>query len=287
MKKIFFACLMFLLLFTLSGCDNFKSGKFNENLTFKDQLTDKEKEELIKKVEEKWSNFVSINVKSKTRDKSNNEYYNEDYNYKYTAYSNSVIHIEKTEKIEYYEDGITFKEKEQRSENIWNYKEANSIISSYEIDNETLYSVEETYSLPEANDAGKRVDLYILSSVQSMTEFMSIMDVYKTGKNEYTFVASYKNEKYSAVAWGNGTKERHILQQDQVFFKVNGDGEIKNIMYYSAYITNQDPYTNEWYKSNKKIQEESITIKIKYGERKENKELENELNAAYKASLSS
>ena len=41
MKKLFFVCLMVLLLFTLSGCNSYKAGKFNE-LTFKEEVTGKD-----------------------------------------------------------------------------------------------------------------------------------------------------------------------------------------------------------------------------------------------------
>ena len=87
-------------------------------------------------------------------------------------------------------------------------------------------------------------------------------------------IDSSENETYSAVAWGSETKEKYVLRHEQTIMVVNGDGEIKKLFYYFEYITNQDPNNNEWYKRNKKVSTSSIEVKIKYGNRKENTDLE-------------
>ena len=38
MKKLFFVCLMILLLFALSGCNSYKYKKFNDNLSYEESL---------------------------------------------------------------------------------------------------------------------------------------------------------------------------------------------------------------------------------------------------------
>ena len=285
MKKIFLVCLMVLLLFTLSGCNSYKAGKFNE-LTFKEEVTGKDKEELINKIKDKWLSFASITMKGESKNQANGFYDNEEFEYKYTAYSNSVVHIDATGKTDSYEDGIKIKKEEKVSNDIWNYKEGSKIMYAEERNNETTYSTVSSYLESEASEAGKKVDLYALDLIQQMTEYMNNMNVYKTGKNEYVLIDSLENETYSAVAWGNETKEKYVLRHEQTIMVVNGDGEIKKLFYYFEYITNQDPNSNEWYKRNKKVSTTSIEVKIKYGNRKENTELENKLNSAYKASLS-
>ena len=285
MKKIFLVCLMVLLLFTLSGCNSYKAGKFNE-LTFKEEVTGKDKEELINKIKDKWLSFASITMKGESKNQANGFYDNEEFEYKYTAYSNSVVHIDATGKTDSYEDGIKIKKEEKISGDIWNYKEGSKIMYAEERNNETTYSTVSSYLESEASEAGKKVDLYALDLIQQMTEYMNNMNVYKTGNNEYVLIDSLENETYSAVAWGNETKEKYVLRHEQTIMVVNGDGEIKKLFYYFEYITNQDPNSNEWYKRNKKVSTTSIEVKIKYGNRKENTELENKLNSAYKASLS-
>ena len=285
MKKLFFVCLMVLLLFTLSGCNSYKAGKFNE-LTFKEEVTGKDKEELINKIKDKWLSFASVTMKGESKNQANGFYDNEEFEYKYTAYSNSVVHLDASGKTDSYEDGIKIKKEEKVSGDIWNYKEGKKIMYAEEQNNETTYSTVSSYLESEASDAGKKVDLYALDLIQQMTEYMTNMNVYKTGNNEYVLIDSTENETYSAVAWGSDTKEKYVLRHEQTIMVVNGDGEIKKLFYYFEYITNQDPNNNEWYKRNKKVATTSIEVKIKYGNRKENTELENKLNSAYKASLS-
>ena len=285
MKKLFFVCLMVLLLFTLSGCNSYKAGKFNE-LTFKEEVTGKDKEELINKIKDKWLSFASVTMKGESKNQANGFYDNEEFEYKYTAYSNSVVHIDGSGKTDSYEDGIKIKKEEKVSGDIWNYKEGKKIMYAEEQNNETTYSTVSSYLESEAGDAGKKVDLYALDLIQQMTEYMTNMNVYKTGNNEYVLIDSSENETYSAVAWGSDTKEKYVLRHEQTIMVVNGDGEIKKLFYYFEYITHQDPNNNEWYKRNKKVTTTSIEVKIKYGNRKENTELENKLNSAYKASLS-
>lgn len=284
MKKTLYIILIAFILVILTGCNNYKSGKFNEKLEFGEELTDEQATEVIKKVKEKWLSFSKVTVKAESKNELKEEYYNENITYEYTAYKNSLVHIDVEDKIDSYEDGIKIKKVEKSTRDIWNYKEGSKIMEKIARRSGTTYNLVYSYNESEQAEAGKNAYLKVLDMLQQTISNMNNMDVYEQN-GSYIFISSAKNENYSGVAWGNETKEKHTLSQTQKIIVVNKDYEIEKMLSYSEQYTNQDPVTNEWYRKDKKISYTSIEVKVTYKDTKENTELENELNTAYKKSL--
>ena len=284
MKKVLYIILIAFILVALTGCNNYKSGKFNEKLEFGEELTDEQITEVIKKVKEKWLSFSKVTVKAESKNELKEEYYNENITYEYTAYKNSLIHIDVEDKVDSYEDGIKIKKVEKSTRDIWNYKEGSKIMEKIARRSGTTYNQVYAYSVAEQAEVGKNAYLKALDMLQQLIANMNNMDVYEKN-GSYIFISSAKNENYSGVAWGNETKEKHTLSQTQKIIVVNKDYEIEKMLSYAEQYTNQDPVTNEWYRKDKKISYTSIEVKVTYKETKENTELENELNTAYKKSL--
>lgn len=285
MKKTLYIILITLIVFLLCGCNNYKSGKFNEKLSFGEELTNEKKEEIIKNIKDKWLSFSKVVVKIESKNELKEEYYNENVTYEYAAYKNSLIHVDVEDKIDSYEDGIKIKKVEKSTRDIWDYAEGSKVMERITRRNGTTYNLVYSYSETEKAEASKQVYLKALDMLSQLIANMNNMDVYEE-KGSFVFIASAKNENYSGIAWGNETKEKHTLSQAQKIIVVNKDYEIEKMLSFSEQYTNQDPDTNEWYRKDKKISYTSIEVKVTYKDTKENKELENELNDAYKKMLS-
>ena len=284
MKKTLYIILITLIVFLLCGCNNYRSGKFNEKLSFGEELTNEKKEEIIKNIKDKWLSFSKVAVKIESKNELKEEYYNENVTYEYAAYKNSLIHVDVEDKIDSYEDGIKIKKVEKSTRDIWDYAEGSKVMERITRRNGTTYNLVYSYSETEKKEASKQVYLKALDMLSQLIANMNNMDVYEE-KGSFVFIASAKNENYSGIAWGNETKEKHTLSQTQKIIVVNKDYEIEKMLSFSEQYTNQDPVTNEWYRKDKKISYTSIEVKVTYKETKENTELENELNTAYKKSL--
>ena len=284
MKKTLYIILITLIVFLLCGCNNYRSGKFNEKLSFGEELTNEKKEEIIKNIKDKWLSFSKVAVKIESKNELKEEYYNENVTYEYAAYKNSLIHVDVEDKIDSYEDGIKIKKVEKSTRDIWDYAEGSKVMERITRRNGTTYNLVYSYSETEKKEASKQVYLKALDMLSQLIANMNNMDVYEE-KGSFVFIASAKNENYSGIAWGNETKEKHTLSQTQKIIVVNKDYEIEKMLSYAEQYTNQDPVTNEWYRKDKKISYTSIEVKVTYKETKENTELENELNTAYKKSL--
>ena len=268
MKKTLYIILITLIVFLLCGCNNYRSGKFNEKLSFGEELTNEKKEEIIKNIKDKWLSFSKVAVKIESKNELKEEYYNENVTYEYAAYKNSLIHVDVEDKIDSYEDGIKIKKVEKSTRDIWDYAEGSKVMERITRRNGTTYNLVYSYSETEKKEASKQVYLKALDMLSQLIANMNNMDVYEE-KGSFVFIASAKNENYSGIAWGNETKEKHTLSQTQKIIVVNKDYEIEKM-----FPKNKALYYVD-----------NIKALPSYKETKENTELENELNTAYKKSL--
>ena len=102
MKKVLYILIIIVLLFGLGGCNNYRYNKFNENLKFEEELDGEEYADLIKKVVEKWSDFSTIKMKTKSNHESAPDYTKINSSAIIKAYSNSIIQIiGYTKQVEY------------------------------------------------------------------------------------------------------------------------------------------------------------------------------------------
>lgn len=284
MKKGLLILILFVLVCMLGACNTYSAKKFNNNLVFNEVLTAKEKEDLIKEIEAKWLGFSKVTIKTETKYESNAAYSKQTNKQVYKAYKNGLVSGDCTIKVDDYSDGVKVKYTKNYQINIWDMSEENKIMNSSNISGETNYTTTSIYVEADKQDAYKKVYMEVLDNIEAMTATFNSLTAYKT-KSGYVLMDSTKNENYSGVAWGNETKERYSLNQQQIIFVVNKDYEIEKVVYYNEIITNRDPDTNEWYDGTRKVSSASIEVKVKYGDTKENADLVNELNATYKESL--
>lgn len=284
MKKVFLILILFALVCMLGGCNTYSAKKFNNNLVFNEVLSAKEKESLIKEIEAKWLGFSKVTIKTETKYESNAAYSKQTSQQVFKAYKNSLVSADCTLKVDDYSDGVKLKNTKNYQINIWDMAEANTVLSSNNMNGDTAYTAISIYTVADKADAYKKVYLEVLDRIETITGSLNSLTAYKT-KSGYVLMDSTKNENYTGVAWGNETKERYNLNQEQIIYVVNKDYEIEKVVYYNEIITNRDPDTNEWYSNSRKISSVSIEVKVKYGETKENADLISALNSAYKESL--
>ena len=278
MKKILFVLGIIALAFSLSGCNSYKSNKFNKNLSFSEEIKGKDKTKLIDEIKNKWTEFSKAKITGESKYESEDSTENASYDLEFKVYTNDVFQLSGTGKSNSSSDGIKLTKKEDVDVCIWNYKTDKSIVERNKVNDEYTYTVINTY----ANDAdgSKTTYLEAFQYIEGMSASVTALDAYKDGSN-YILIQSSRQESYVGVNWGSEVKERYTLNENQIIFVVNKNYEIEKIIMYSATTTNRDPDTNQWYKRNKKVSEDSVEIKLTYGKVKENKDLENELNSDY------
>lgn len=278
MKKILFVLGIIALAFSLSGCNSYKSNKFNKNLSFSEEIKGKDKTKLIDEIKNKWTEFSKAKITGESKYESEDSTENASYDLEFKVYTNDVFQLSGTGKSNSSSDGIKLTKKEDVDVCIWNYKTDKSIVERNKVNDEYTYTVINTY----ANDAdgSKTTYLEAFQYIEGMSASITALDAYKDGSN-YILIQSSRQESYVGVNWGSEVKERYTLNENQIIFVVNKNYEIEKIIMYSATTTNRDPDTNQWYKRNKKVSEDSVEIKLTYGKVKENKDLENELNSDY------
>ena len=278
MKKILFVLGIIALAFSLSGCNSYKANKFNKNLSFSEEIKGKDKTKLIDEIKNKWTEFSKAKITGESKYESEDSTENASYDLEFKVYTNDVFQLSGTGKSNSSSDGIKLTKKEDVDVCIWNYKTDKSIVERNKVNDEYTYTVINTY----ANDAdgSKTTYLEAFQYIEGMSASITALDAYKDGSN-YILIQSSRQESYVGVNWGSEVKERYTLNENQIIFVVNKNYEIEKIIMYSATTTNRDPDTNQWYKRNKKVSEDSVEIKLTYGKVKENKDLENELNSDY------
>ena len=231
MKKILFVLGIIALAFSLSGCNSYKSNKFNKNLSFSEEIKGKDKTKLIDEIKNKWTEFSKAKITGESKYESEDSTENSSYDLDFKVYANDVFQLSGTGKSNSSSDGIKLTKKEDVDVCIWNYKTDKSIVERNKVNDEYTYTVINTY----ANDAdgSKTTYLEAFQYIEGMSASITALDAYKDG-SDYILIQSSRQESYVGVNWGSEVKERYTLNENQIIFVVNKNYEIEKIIIYNG-----------------------------------------------------
>lgn len=274
MKKVLYILIIIVLLFGLGGCNNYRYNKFNENLKFEEELDGEEYADLIKKVVEKWSDFSTIKMKTKSNHESAPDYTKINSSAIIKAYSNSIIQIIGYTKQVEYKSYVKTKNKYVSEEYDWDCKEENKIVKRGIVDSSIKY---ETYTYKaNAENPFETAYLDILNEIQELIGSLTQTKAYKT-KNGYVFIKSEKEEQEGVRI----DKPIKAVYKAQTIYVVNKDYEITKILYYVS-VVKERLVGGKWTsKLNDGVDSVAIQFKILYGKKKDNLKLEEQLNKEY------
>ena len=278
MKKVLYILVIIVLLFGLSGCNNYRYNKFNENLEFDEELDGEEYADLIKKVVETWSNFSTIKMKTKSNHESAPDYTKINSSATIKAYSNSIIQIIGYTKQVEYKSFVKTKNKYVSEEYDWDCKEENEIVKRGIVEGSIKYETS-TYKA-KAENPFESAYLDILNEIQELIGSLTQTKAYKT-KNGYVFIKSEKEEQ-EGVRIDIPIK---AVYEAQTIYVVNKDYEITKILYYVSVVKERLVWGKWTSKLNGGLDSVAIQFKISYGRKQENLKLEEKLNKEYQEYL--
>ena len=282
MKKIIAA---FILIITLSfsfGCTKYSASRFND-LKFDDELTAKEKNDLLEKLEDSFISFSKVTISMESFEKYGQIDNKETAELSFKAYNNFLVVGEGKHTKDVDDNGIRYNKKSTIEMDAWANDESNKVIMFYATDGDEDYSELMSYTNENASTRKNEAYLFLLDRLEDLVdEDFEDLNGYKLKGGGYALAISNKNEAYNATTWGTETRERYTLNETQIVVIIDKDYRITEITMYSSSSTNRDPDTGEWYSSTKKISGTSVTIKVSYGSRKDDTSKVSSLNSGYK-----
>ena len=282
MKKLFFACLILLLLFALSGCNSYKYKKFNDNLSYGEILSNSDKEELLKKVKEKWVDFSKVEVKEVSEYESDTTNLKINTKYKIQKYSNDLFTINGKQSIKSKTNGISINQDRVINISVWNYLYRKKVINATDTGEGIVYSVVYDYFIDGGAYASDNTYLEALNIIGDETKKIENLDAYREKNGKYAFVFSNGTNGDSHA---NKIGTLYSQSKTQIIYIVNKKYEIEKVLYYYSLDTNRDPDTSNWYSKIRRVSFSAMEFKISYGSVKSNSELVDALNNAYEESL--
>ena len=282
MKRLVAIFLVMIIVVLSFGCTNNSANRFSD-LSFDDELSNKEYNELLEKMEDAFIGFSKITISYEDFEKYGQVDNKDSMEFTVKAYNNylAVIEGKSTKRVD--EEGIRYTSTSKATMDIWADDTLKMIITHHAEDGEDDYYAQGMYTEENASDKKKQVYQYFYEYLQDILDFeFDDLKGYKLKGGGYALANSNKNESYAAVAWGNETRERYNLNESQIVVIIDKDYRITEITMYSSGSTNRDPDTNEWYSSTRKISGTSATIKVTYGSRKDDTQKVSNLTNGYK-----
>lgn len=281
MKKIPIFLCAGLLALSMSACGLNKSSNnasFNDDLEFVKEYNAVEVAALQGKIYDQLKNVTKQTINYKSVQNYDLQSYEVKESGTCQFFANNYSKMEVSSSTTETSNGITETEKNSTTQEKWENSDK-SVVCSY-ISSETNGEVEENFSRNIYDDSSK--ETYIATIYSSITSLMNYFSgsysIYEDAKGNIYSVISYISESYSAVAWGNDTKELHELTRSQTIAKVNSKYQIVSLTYYEDYVTNQDPSTDRWYGKDVTVEKSTASMKLTYGTRKNNESRVSELN---------
>ena len=263
-KKLIFVAAMLLPL-VITGCKGkAKDRSFEENLSYKNQLTGEEQDKLTKKVIEELDNVNGMTQSTEQRYCSGNftRVISEITSSKVTYYSNYYIHSEGESTKITKNNGITLTEVQKMKSETFINEEKKYSYQVVESDKQgILYPMLE--NLSDEKDMEEAKELFYKNNMD--IPFGALC--YKDGKG-YVYVQTTKTETYTPFEWGNDTRVKHVINEQQTILKVNEKYQIKSLTMMVASYNNYDSATGVLYEEPQKTYYMNDEFSVSYGKRK-------------------
>ena len=263
-KKLIFVAAMLLPL-VITGCKGkAKDRSFEENLSYKTQLTGEEQDKLTKKVIEQLDNVTGMSEYVEARYTSGNftKVVTDITSAKVTYYSNYYIHGEGESTRITKQNGITLTESQKMKSDTFINEEKKYYFEVNEAEKDGL-------EYPYLENLADEKDM----EEAKKTFYKNDMDIpfgplcYKDGKG-YVYVESFKDETYTPFTWGNDTRVKHVINEQQAILKVNEKYQIKSFTMMRASYNNFDSATGVLYEEPQKVFYMNGEYSVSYGKRK-------------------
>ena len=267
-------------LLALTGCNKGSGGKFDEKLSYEEEMSEVETITLLGNIKKEFANLTKIEMSSEREENADHYELHVTGKGLTTLYADNYIYSESTTTNEETEDGVTVKKTVKSTTETADHAEGKAIVNYSVEDDEASYNVEKYTD--ETKDAV--LESLYTSNYNTFLSILSNNTAYK-GKSDFAFIASTYNKQVTAAQWGSDTKEKIVIQKNQFVCKVDKNYHITSFYDYTEQITNRDPNSGEWYKKEQTVLKANQSVKFSYGKKADagskKTNLTNKFNSAY------